>query len=175
MKNGKREHFIIDGYNVINAWPELIAIRDNLEFARDKLVDILTEYGAFEQYDITIVFDAFFTVASEAYERINKNLVLIYTDEGETADSYIEKLAYVLVREGKEVYVVTSDYAEQTVILGAGAYRVSVREFRKDIKKTKKKIEQEYIHKPVLLSRSELGGRIKADVARKLDEFRKRR
>ncbi len=175
MKNGKREHFIIDGYNVINAWPELIAIRDSLEFARDKLIDILTEYGAFQQYDITIVFDAFFTVTSESYEQVNKNLVLIYTDEGETADSYIERLAYTLVREGKEVYVVTSDYAEQTVILGAGAYRVSVREFRKDIIKTKKKIEQEYIRNPALLSRSELGGRIKADVARKLDEFRKRR
>lgn len=174
MKNGKREHFIIDGYNVINDWSELIKIKDNLEFARDKLVDILTEYGVFQQYDITIVFDAFFTVYSESYEQINENLVIIYTDEGETADSYIEKLAYSLVRQGIEVYVVTSDYAEQTVILGAGAYRVSSREFRKDIKKTKKKIEEEYIHNPISLSRRELGSRIKEDIARKMDEFRKR-
>lgn len=175
MKAGKREYFIIDGYNVINAWPELIAMRDNLEMARDKLVECLMEYGAFQQYDITIVFDAFFTVHGESYEKINQHLAIIYTDEGETADSYIEKLAYNLVREGKEVYVVTSDYAEQTVILGAGAYRMSSRELRKAIKKTKKKIEEEYIQNTIQRSRHELGCRIKADIAKKLDELRKRR
>ena len=34
MRVQKREYFIIDGYNVINAWPELMALRDNLAYAR---------------------------------------------------------------------------------------------------------------------------------------------
>lgn len=176
MRIKKREHFLIDAYNVINAWPELIALRDNLEYARDRLVDILTEYGMFEHYDITVVFDALYTNQQEAVIEINKHMRLIYTAEGETADSCIEKLAYNLVRQDKEVYVVTSDYAEQTLILGTGAYRISSLELRRNVRKAKKKMREEYtVENPVNVSRRELGGRISAEAARKLDELRKRR
>ena len=48
----KWEHYIVDGYNVINSWPELIKLQDDLSKARDELVHILTEYGAYEKYDI---------------------------------------------------------------------------------------------------------------------------
>lgn len=175
MKKKRRSHFLIDAYNVIHDWPELIALHDNLEYARDQLIDILAEYGAFEHYKITIVFDALFTDRQESCERIYEHLDVVYTEEGETADSYIEKLAYYLVRQDEEVYVVTSDYAEQSVILGAGAYRISSRELRKDIKKTKKKIAEDYTaHNPINVKRRELGSRIKDDIARKLDELRKR-
>lgn len=175
MKKSRREHFIIDGYNVINAWPELIALRENLDQARDRLIDIMAEYGAYQHYDVTIVFDALFTVYQKSCVAVNPNLRVIFTNQGETADSYIEKLAYQLVREGKEVYVVTSDWAEQTVILGVGAYRMSSRELRKTIGKTKKKIAEEYTQRPLLLTRRELGCRIQDDVAKKLDELRKRK
>ena len=89
MKKRTREHFIIDGYNVINAWPQLIALRDNLSYARDQLIAAMAEYGAYEGYDVTIVFDALFTVQEETKEQVNEHLVVIYTGEGETADSYI--------------------------------------------------------------------------------------
>ena len=37
------EFLIIDGYNVINAWPDLIRLKEiNFEHARLKLIDILT-------------------------------------------------------------------------------------------------------------------------------------
>ena len=39
------EYYLVDGYNVINAWPELMRLRSNLDEARDVLVHILTEYG----------------------------------------------------------------------------------------------------------------------------------
>ena len=59
----RRECFLIDGYNVIHAWPELSRLAAiELAQARDQLVHLLTEYGAFEQYDVTIVFDALFTI-----------------------------------------------------------------------------------------------------------------
>lgn len=174
MRRQKREHLIIDGYNVINAWPELIAMRDNLEYARDQLIHIMAEYGAYECYDVTIVFDALFTAQEQTCEKINEHLRIIYTAEGETADSYIERLAYDSVRAGREVYVVTSDGAEQSVILGAGAYRIPARELRSSIKKAKKKIQEEYTGKHVLpLNRRELGSRIDGETAAKLDEIRK--
>ncbi len=174
MRVQKRENFIIDGYNVINAWPELMALRDNLAYARDRLIDIMAEYGAFEHYDITIVFDALFVVGNESYERVNQHLAVVFTDEGETADSYIEKFAYQLVREGKEVYVVTSDGTEQSVILGAGAYRIPSAEMLRNVKKTKKKIADEYTQPKHKVVRSELGGRINDDIAKKLDILRKK-
>jgi len=176
MKRVKREHFIIDGYNVVNAWPELIALRDNLEHARDRLVSDLIEYGEFQHYDITIVFDALFTAQGSSYEKINEHLDVIYTDAGETADSYIEKLAYDLVREGKEVHVVTSDGIEQSVILGAGAYRMPSLEMRKAVLAAKKKIRDEYTENPLSMAgRRELSGRIDDETARKLDKIRKNR
>ena len=57
MKKKPREHYIVDGYNVINSWPELIALRGDLSEARDRLVHILAEYGAYEKYNMTVVFD----------------------------------------------------------------------------------------------------------------------
>lgn len=175
MKRMEREYFIVDGYNVVNAWPELIELRENLDHARDRLIDIIAEYGAFEHYDITIVFDALFTTSPKSCEQINANLQVVFTDEGETADSYIEKLTYQLVRNGKQVHVVTSDWAEQTMILGAGAYRISAREMHRAVKRAKKKISDEYAHGGTTLARRELGCRIKDDVAIKLDELRKRK
>ena len=38
--------------------PELAALKDDLEFARNKLMDILAGYGAYKDYRVVIVFDA---------------------------------------------------------------------------------------------------------------------
>lgn len=171
----KKQHYIVDGYNVINAWPELSALKDPLDDARERLIAILQEYGAYLRYEITIVFDAFFTPSRASLERVGADLQVVFTGEGETADSYIEKLAYELAGQGREVYVVTSDWAEQTVILGAGAYRVSAREFLRAVKKTKKKMAEKYIAQPALTARRELGGRISENIAKRLEELRKRR
>ena len=105
----KSEYYLVDGYNVINAWPELMRLRGNLNEARDVLVHLLTEYGAFENYEMTVVFDAFFTEEEEHELQISDRMKVIYTGAGETADSCIERLAYTAVRAGREVYVVTSD------------------------------------------------------------------
>ena len=170
----QREHFIIDGYNVINSWPELIKLQDDLSKARDELVHILTEYGAYENYDIVVVFDAMFTEDEEHHESINDHMQVIYTGAGETADSCIERLAYALVRQGREVHVVTSDGAEQSVILGAGAYRIPSLEFRKFVQRTRKMLQKEYlgpVTNPVI--RLEVQDRLDADTVKKMDALRK--
>lgn len=100
---------------------------------------MLAEYGAYEKYDMTVVFDALFTADDERVEQVNKHLEVVYTGKGETADSYIERLAYDSVRMGREVHVVTSDGAEQAVILGAGAYRHPSGEFHRMVKRAKKR------------------------------------
>ena len=64
---------------------------------------------------------------------------VVYTKEKETADSYIERSVYEATKYyGREVYVVTSDGAEQSLILGAGAYRISANELWRRINIAKK-------------------------------------
>ena len=170
------EYYLIDGYNVINAWPELIRLRGNLDEARDVLVHILTEYGAFENYEMTIVFDAFFTEDEEHELQITDRMKVIYTGAGETADSCIERLAYMAVRTGREVHVVTSDGAEQSVILGAGAYRITSPELRRSVKKAKKLMKTEYIRAHMQpLGRIEVHERLDRDTLARLEEMRRKK
>lgn len=166
---------IVDGYNVLNAWPELIKLKDdNLSHARDKLVELVAGYSAFKGYDAIIVYDAHLAAANIVAEE-RSGLTVVYTGEGQTADSYIEKLAYGLVRQHKTVYVVTSDWAEQLTILGAGAYRISAREMYCDFQTTLKQQNQAYTETPLTYRRNEVSSRINTEVMRKLDEMRRRR
>ena len=162
--NRHEKYMVVDGYNIINAWESLKKfINDDLDFAREKLIHLLMEYGQYEKYDITIVFDAQYTNAEENVEEKSKHCKVVYTKEKETAD-------------GREVYVVTSDGAEQSLILGAGAYRISANELWRRIKHSKKNIRDEYTGEHVLpLRRSEIGSRINDEVMAKLDELRKRK
>ena len=172
----KSEYYLVDGYNVINAWPELMRLRGNLNEARDVLVHILTEYGAFENYEMTVVFDAFFTEEEEHELQISDRMKVIYTGAGETADSCIERLAYTAVRAGREVYVVTSDGAEQSVILGAGAYRITSPELRRSVKKAKKLMKAEYMNPHSRsLGRIEVHERLDYDTRARLEELRRRK
>ena len=93
--------------------------------------------------DMTVVFDALFASGEEHREQAAPHFEIIYTGEGVTADSCIERLAYESVRASREVHVVTSDGAEQSAILGAGAYRISSAELWRRVKRTKKKIADE--------------------------------
>ena len=173
MKAGKKSHYLVDGYNVIHAWKELACLLDDLAHARDRLIFLLSEYGAYEASDITIVFDATHTACEVREEQCGKHLTVIYTGAGETADTVIERLAYEL-SDRCEVYVVTSDGTEQRVALGAGAYRIPSRELERRVKRVKAKLHRDYLGEVTLpLVRNEVGGRLDEETAKKLDALRK--
>lgn len=168
-----REYFLIDGYNVINYWPEFEGIREkNLEDARETLLHGLSEFMAFHGYLCAVVFDAMDVKGPETVESIG-GLAVIYTAEHETADSWIEREAYTAVRARRKVFVVTSDRAEQDSVLGSGGYRVSAREFREIYQKTRKLIAERLDSLPGRLKRRELGGRIDDRVAEHLEQLRR--
>lgn len=169
------EYLIIDGYNVINAWKEFAQLRQtSLEHARELLVAGVSEYAAFKGYKAIVVFDALDVAGAAAVETIH-GIQVVYTGEGETADSWIERRAYELGHgtDKAKVFVVTSDYAEQINILGAGAYRISAREFREDYKKTKLQIAERLRIPRGALNRTELGGRINGQVLEHLEKIRR--
>lgn len=174
--NQIEKHMLIDGYNVINMSKSLKEIaKDDFELGRNMLISALLEYCKMEQYIIYLVFDAQYTEDKEKIETINKDLHIIYTNKGETADSFIEKMVYTLSIKGrKEVYVVTSDGAQQNMILGSGAFRIPARELLKNIKIMKKNIKKE-ITSPenMIYKRDEVGSRLDKEVLEKLEEIRR--
>ena len=61
------DRLIVDGYNMIFAWPELAALKDvKLEDARDLLVAMLADYGAMTRQQVTVVFDSHRRADAEA-------------------------------------------------------------------------------------------------------------
>jgi predicted RNA-binding protein with PIN domain len=174
-----KDTVLVDGYNVIHAWPELMELsKESLEHARDKLIEILAGYGAFKDYAIIIVFDAHAVTGSDCCQQENGDFTVVYTKEGETADSYIEKTVYMLVRQGdstQQVYVVTSDWMEQRIILGVGAARISARELYLDVRKTGNMLGQTFGENVLNYRRHELENRLSRDVVKRLDELRRGR
>lgn len=163
----------VDGYNVINSWPDLKQIKDSsFEGARQTLVNKLHNYGVFKDCNIVLVFDAHKVVGSlEKKENINKNISVIFTKDGETADSYIEKKVNTLGRK-HEIVVVTSDSLEQQTIFQRGAVRMSSLEFYSEISKVEKSIEKRAA-KNKTTQKNILSDNIDDNTAKMLEEIRR--
>ena len=122
---------IVDGYNIINNWPEFSGLRDqNMGGARIKLNEILVAYVPFSWQKIIIVYDAYRIKKHTPTVEEFGGLQVIYTAEGQTADSFIERLVTTLIGAGSSVEVASSDLMEQNIILWKGGQRVSARELR---------------------------------------------
>ncbi|MGN1090346.1 MAG: NYN domain-containing protein, partial [Huintestinicola sp.] len=134
------EYLLVDGYNIIFAWDELKKLAaDNLDAARSRLTDILCNYRAYRRCELILVFDAY-RVKGDVRETENVNgISVIYTKEAETADMFIEKTAHDLSGEHR-VRVATSDGAEQIIIMGNGAFRVSANELYDEVKAAEKAV-----------------------------------
>lgn len=167
---------IVDGYNVIFGWDTLLALsKQSLEHSRLKLIDILLSYGKLKGYQVVLVFDGLHVKEPAHEEIISSDFKIIYTGYEETADSYIEKEAYQYKERRIEVYVVTSDGSEQNQILGAGAYRIPVKELAESVKAAKKE-EHHYSHRNVLeYKRNEMGGLLHPSVLEQLERLRKKK
>jgi len=140
-----KEFLVIDGYNIIFAWPEFERFKNSgLEHARFKLVSKLANYSHLSGKKIYVVFDAH--QVKNSFERIETidSVEVIYTQQGETADAYIENLVGKLLKEGI-VYVATSDWAEQGIVFGRGAYRLTPEELLLEVKRSKQESEKHYV------------------------------
>ncbi|RST71754.1 hypothetical protein D4T97_017710 [Siminovitchia acidinfaciens] len=133
---------IVDGYNMIGAWPELVQLKQkDLAAARDRLIEILAEYQGFTGFKVIIVFDAYGVKGIEKRYRQHR-VEVIYTKLEETADERIEKLANELNSRTTQIYVATSDFTEQWAIFGQGALRISARELLEEVADTDRRIEK---------------------------------
>jgi len=128
------EMILVDGYNVIFAWEGLASLAaENIDAARGKLLDILSNYQGMKHCGLIAVFDAYRIKEHPVEAYAYHNIEVVYTKTAQTADAYIEKFAY----ENKEKYritVVTSDGLEQIIIRSQGCALLSSREFEEDVR-----------------------------------------
>ncbi len=124
-----KEFLLVDGYNIINAWKELIELsKFSLESARLKLMDILANYQGFKKNTVIVVFDAYLVKGNTRKIFKHNDIYVVYTKEAETADHYIERVVHKLPK-CYNIRVATSDNLEQCIILGQGDTRISESEF----------------------------------------------
>ncbi|KPU42650.1 YacP-like NYN domain protein [Oxobacter pfennigii] len=165
---------IVDGYNMINSWPELKTIgEDNLEDARVKLTELLENYRAYKGIKVVVVFDAHMVKGSMEKREFHGGLEVVYTKENETADAFIEKVVDEIGRK-HNVLVATSDWLEQQIVLGRGAARISARELREEMLRAQKIMRDKYKIKPSAEKQS-IENRIQGEVLEKLEKIRRER
>jgi len=140
MAASKEKLLIVDGYNVLGAWPALAKGRP-LADARDDLIRRLHDYAGYTGQKVILVFDAWQSDRLARTEEDHGLLTVVFTSKGEMADHYIERLCDEHARRVElgrlELRVATSDGVEQTIVMGRGAVRLSSRELIREMGESK--------------------------------------
>ena len=133
---------LVDGYNVIGAWEDLMALKQSdFSGARERLINDMAEYQAYLGWRVIIVFDAHLVPGIES-KNVQSKVEVIYTKEKETADERIEKLVGQLKNAKTRIHVATSDLTEQWTVFSQGALRKSSRELLIEVKRIKRDISE---------------------------------
>ncbi len=148
----QEEYLLVDGYNIIFAWDSLKELAQvNLDSARGRLMDILSNYQGYRRMHLILVFDAYKVKGNPGSTVRYHNIDVVYTKEAETADQYIEKVTHEIGHR-HHVRVATSDGLEQLIIMGAGAVRVSARELQEEVMEAGEELRQMFISPQVQMS-----------------------
>ncbi len=180
-----RRLLIVDGYNVINARrgavsgaPGSVEASYSLADAREKLISDLMDYAGYSDQRVVLVFDAWMSDRERRTEERRGAVTVVYTQKGEIADRYIERLCDELANDIElhrlEVRVASSDALEQTIVLGRGASRMSARELMFEMGSLREAGIRQVAQGPAT-RRTPIGERLSEDVRRKLDEMKNRK
>ena len=166
------DFLVVDGYNILHGWPELKEmVERDLEHARIKLLDIMGDYQAVSGVKVIVVFDAHLVKRGIGSKDVVSGVDVIYTPEGETADMVIERFAGQL-GENDRLTVATSDWAQQRIVFGKGAVRLSARELAQEVK-SYRKLSEAYSEIPG--TRRELRGYLNDNIRETLERLRRQK
>ena len=140
----KQKYIIVDGYNVIFAWEDLAAqARSDLDAARRQLCDALSSFAGYTKCRLVVVFDGYKQKGNPGEKSQFHNIQVVFTKEGETADAYIESLAYE-IGSNYAVRVASSDSLVQLSSFRSGVLRMSARELREEVETARKEMGQHF-------------------------------
>ena len=134
----EKEYLLVDGYNIIFAWEDLKELSEiNIEAARMKLMDILSNYQGYKKQTLILVFDAYKVPGNVGEVQKYHNIHVVYTEK--TVQEIGKKY---------HVTVATSDALEQMIILGQGAQRISAKGLLEEILTVNQEIRNEHLNRP---------------------------
>ena len=144
IKTPRQKCLIVDGYNIIFAFDDLAALaKDDLEAARKKLCDMLSNYAGFKKCYLVLVFDGWKVKGNMGEKTQYHNIKVVYTKEGETGDAYIEALV-AQIGSNYAVRVATNDGLVQLSSFRTGVLRMSARELREELDAANKEMAQHF-------------------------------
>jgi len=120
--------------------------REGLEAARDRLVEALVGYSAYQGFDTRLVFDAQYRDACSTRQVITPNLSVHFTDFMQTADTFIERACADFRQDLRKFHqrliVATSDRAQQLTVRGYGAEWMSAEQLANEVEVTVKRVQR---------------------------------
>jgi len=126
----------VDGYSLLHNWPELAPGRArHSAAARDELIHRLTLYQDAAGTPITIFFDGAAGRSGLPAASSSRELEVLYSRSGQTADQMIERAAHRFGPYG-EVLAVTDDHAERDMVIGLGGMASSCSNFIQTVEST---------------------------------------
>jgi len=141
----KKSCLLVDGYNIIFAWDELRELsKVSIDSARDRLMDIMSNYRGTLGGELILVFDAYKVKGNPGSVQKYHNIYVVYTKEAETADQYIEKTVHEMA-DKYQITVATSDALEQMIIWGGGALRMSARGLYEAVENNMEMLRRDYM------------------------------
>lgn len=130
---------IVDGYNVVHAWPALKRILETrgLEDARDQLVHVLSEYAAHTGTKVTVVFDSHERLETGEAPQIIDGVTVCFGTRTASADHVIERLAQRRSRRGdaSQVTVATGDRLQRAIVGAMGVATITSEQLAEDVKR----------------------------------------
>ncbi len=144
---------LVDGYNIIGAWTHLQRLRDGhgLDAARNHLIEVLSNYSAFQGYQTHLIFDAHYQRTVGHCEILTDTLQVYYTPFGQTADTHIEifcaRTRHVLSDPLSRIIVATSDRAQMHTITGYGAHWMSAHKLHSETERVITRIQRQQARK----------------------------
>lgn len=128
---------IVDGYNVVHAWPALKRVLQvrGLEAARDQLIHHLSEYSAHTGVNVTVVFDSHERSESAAPPEVIDGVVVRFGTKTASADHVIERLAQRWARRGDaaQVMVATGDRLQRALVGAMGIATISAHALAEEV------------------------------------------
>ena len=162
---------IVDGYNVIGAWKDAEKHGWSMDEARDRLMHLLQDYSGYTGEEVVLVFDGYQSDKRLTTEEKHGDLTLVFTRHGETADAYIERLVAQKPKY-RQARVATNDGAEQAMVLGSGANRMTARELLRELRQMRQAGFSEHAS-PRVIARSSLASRLPREVQEALERLRR--
>lgn len=120
---------LIDGYSLLHQWKTLAPDASRFSAAaREALIAVLTRYSDTQTIPLTIFFDGSGAPLGTPKVQSTRQVEILFSPAGRTADDLIERVAYRLKDFG-EVLVVTNDFAERDTVAGFGGLTQSCSSF----------------------------------------------